>query len=372
MQFGKREANLIKGIAIIAMFYHHFFGFPTWLAPESEFIHTYINGKCLQMELASFGKICVGLYAFVSGYVLFVQKDIYSNITMIIKRVFRFLDNYWRIFFVFIIFGIALSEPMPPVTRFIQQCFGISTATGFNWEFFDAIHPVFAWYVSFYLMFLFIAPVLAKVCKYGFALDVLLISVILFGGSYLINVLLPIGEYTTIKTLITAFSTWGHIGMLGFLFAKHNIFCIIHERTSKRINRNILLLLLLLVLVLMFFLWSAAGMVYIYKSDLVKISYLSIYTPVFIYAITYILNSINCEWINSVLTKLSKESTNMWFLHGLFFTPNKTIQWIAYIPQYSLLILIWTLFVMYCCSIVLNYIFGLVRTFVKGMCVDGR
>lgn len=104
---------------------------------------------------------------------------------------------------------------------------------------------------------------------------------------------------------------------------------------------------------------------YIYETDNIRMSYFAIYTPVFIYAVTYILNYINCKVINSILICLSKESTNMWFLHGLFFTPNKTIQWIAYLPIHPLFILVWTLFLMYYFSVGIRYIFKLFRSIIQ-------
>lgn len=368
VEFGKKEAQLIKGIAIILMFYHHFFGFPSWLASDCGFIHTYIGGYSLEGALASFSKICVGLYAFISGYVLFYQFDIYSDIKLIFLRALRFLFNYWFVFSIFIIFGIIFNEPLPSFTRFLQQCFGISTATGFNWEFFDAIHPVFAWYVSFYLMFLFISPLLAKLCRFNFATNVLLMSSILFLCSYLINILLPVVGYHPIRNLITSFATWGHIGMLGFLFAKHDIFNIIHTMLSKKVNKVSLFILMILLLSVIFFLWTFVDLKNIYISDYINVSFLSIYTPIFIYALCNILNIISSRVINSILIKLSKESTNMWFLHGLFFTPNKTIQWIAYLPQNPVLILIWTLLLMYYCSVVLNTVTTYVGSFMKRKC----
>ena len=48
--FGKKESQLIKGVAIIAMFYHHFFGFSIWLAAECNFVHTYVGGRCIESD----------------------------------------------------------------------------------------------------------------------------------------------------------------------------------------------------------------------------------------------------------------------------------------------------------------------------------
>ena len=355
--FGKRESQLIKGIAIIAMFYHHFFGFSSWLSSECNFAHTYIGGRCIESDIASFCKICVGIYVFVSGYALFLQKSNFSNIKWMLKRITVFLCNYWMIFFVFIIFGVIFREPFPSIGRFLLQCFGISTGTVFDWSYFDAIHPVFAWYVSFYILFIVISPLLMKICKFNFVVDLFIVSGVLFGINFLAGTILP-SRFAIIKILIATFATWGHIGMIGFLFAKYNMFDFIHKILTKYLSDMVLFVLLAVVIYHMYHLWNVEGKWYIYESDIVKVSYFAIFTPIFIYAVIYILNYINCKALNSILISLSNESTNMWFLHGLFFTPKKTIQWIAYLPKHPLLILVWTLALMYGCSIAIKHIFN--------------
>lgn len=362
--FGKKESQLIKGIAIIAMFYHHFFGFPTWLAPESYFVHTYIGERCIESDIASFCKICVAIYAFVSGYALFVQKYDIKNIKSLLKRILTFLGSYWVIFLVFLIFGIMFNEPFPPIDRFLLQCIGVSTATVFDWSYFNAIHPVFAWYVSFYILFIVISPLLAKLCKYNFIIDLFLISGILFGVNYLTYITLPEG-FSIIKILVKTFATWGHIGMIGFLFAKYNVFGFIHNILTKYLSDIVIVILLILVLGQIYYLWTYEGKLCIYENDIIKVSYFAIYTPLFIYAVIYILNFINCKILNSILISLSKEGTNMWFLHGLFFTPKKTIQWIAYLPMHPFLILVWTLVLMYGSSIIMKHIVDLLRSIVQ-------
>ena len=362
--FGKKESQLIKGVAIIAMFYHHFFGFPTWRTTDCFFFKTYIGERCIESDIASFCKICVAIYAFVSGYALFVKNYSLKNIKLLLKRILTFLCGYWMICFVFILFGIMFNEPFPPLERFVLQCFGVSTATVFNWDYFDAIHPVFAWYVSFHILFIIFSPLLAKLCRYNFLIDLFLITAILFGVNYLSYSILP-ENFSVINILIKTFATWGHIGMIGFLFAKYGVFNYIHTVLSKYLGDIMQFILLVFVIGYIYYLWTYEGKIFMFENDNIKVSYFAIYTPVFIYAIIYIINYINCRVINSILVCLSRESTNMWFLHGLFFTPKKTIQWIAYLPRHPLFILIWTLFLMYCCSVVIRKIIESISSIVE-------
>lgn len=63
-ELSKRDSDIIKGIAIVLMFIHHFFCFPAW----------YIEGISYP-QLAEFAeffrfptRICVSLFAFLTGY----------------------------------------------------------------------------------------------------------------------------------------------------------------------------------------------------------------------------------------------------------------------------------------------------------------
>ncbi len=64
-ELSKRDSDIIKGIAIILMYVHHFFCFPTW----------YVDGISYP-QLTGFAeffrfptKICVPVFAFLTGYV---------------------------------------------------------------------------------------------------------------------------------------------------------------------------------------------------------------------------------------------------------------------------------------------------------------
>lgn len=341
--FDKTDTKLIKGVAIICMFYHHFFGFPSWRAADCQFIPTYIGNMCIESLIASFGRICVGIFVFVSGYALFLKSEKRNGFWNITKNATRFLAKYWIIFLLFLLFGVVFGEPLPPFDRLIQQCFGI--ATGCDTIYLDYIHPAFAWYVSFYLMYIYISPLLTKLCKWGFIENAFIITIVLFGSDYLLNCIAYEIVPTTVNNLITNFVIWGYIGMIGYLFAKHNIFVLVHNWLHRCFNKYIVLLLAIIVIPAMVIAWNYLGFSIVYK-----IPFLALYTPIFIYAILYIFRFSKCSFLKRILVTISDEGTNMWFLHSIFFTPLRTVQWIAYLPKYPLLILAWTLFLMYICS----------------------
>ena len=102
-QITLNETNIIKGIAICAMLWHHLF---LEHQEYGEFV----------FKLALTGKVCVALFVFLSGYGMAIQfKDvdfsgIYSNLANTVKFLFRrflkFYLNYWVVFITSILLGV--------------------------------------------------------------------------------------------------------------------------------------------------------------------------------------------------------------------------------------------------------------------------
>lgn len=69
--YGKADAKMINGLAILLMMTHHFFGFDSWLQPDVHWVSAFsIGGIEVERMIAGFGKLCVGLFAFGSGYAI--------------------------------------------------------------------------------------------------------------------------------------------------------------------------------------------------------------------------------------------------------------------------------------------------------------
>ena len=67
--FSKETTNIIKGVAIILMFFHHFWGFPNWILPEYGG-SAYENLSFLRFPL----KICVLIFCSLSGYFYYFSR----------------------------------------------------------------------------------------------------------------------------------------------------------------------------------------------------------------------------------------------------------------------------------------------------------
>lgn len=67
-------------------------------------------------------------------------------------------------------------------------------------------------------------------------------------------------------------------------------------------------------------------------------------------------NKFNNTILKNAVNVIANESTNIWFLHCIFFTPNSSVQYIAYAPHYGILIIIWVLIMLIPISMVLRKI----------------
>lgn len=137
--------------------------------------------------------------------------------------------------------------------------------------------------------------------------------------------------------------------MLGYTFCKYEIFqkwdCVLLHVLKERC----ILVLSFLSIIIMILLQHHFGN-YIFE----RFSIYAVFTPIFIYSILFIFRYFSINQIKKGLSSLSKQSTYMWFLHGIFFTPNKVLQPMIYSLKYPIIILVFTLFICYAVSTLLS------------------
>lgn len=151
----KEDSKILYGVAILIMVFHHIFMNPSKLGITcTNFIH-----MC-----GWFGKICVAIYAYISGYGLMVSFNENRNATLrknniildyknIAGRIINFYLRYWVVFFATIPLYLVLSKREIRFSEILMNFFGISFSYNGAW-----------WYVKQYIVMLLLFPVLRYLC----------------------------------------------------------------------------------------------------------------------------------------------------------------------------------------------------------------
>lgn len=71
---------------------------------------------------------------------------------------------------------------------------------------------------------------------------------------------------------------------------------------------------------------------------------------------TEAIKRVNVGGVEKIVGTLAKESTNIWFLHAIFFTPYRSYQFIAVWPRLSILIIIWVTVLLVGMSKIITYL----------------
>lgn len=165
----------------------------------------------------------------------------------------------------------------------------------------------FCWYVSFYIMLMFIFPCYVKLLKIrnSYTWDIS-ISIVFYLG---IQLLIKEAEKMDKYNIILAVSIYLPVAIIGYLFAKYNVLNRMRDTIQNAFGfysiEGFLLICSALVL---------HGM----KSYIGGISIGIVVVPMLMEGIAF--TKINLvKWFRKILLVLGKNSMNIWFLHCIFF-----------------------------------------------------
>lgn len=160
--YGKSEAKILAGIAVLWMMCHHFFGFSNFLRDDVRWIPMFAgDGFHFDVELivAGAGNFCVAMFAFQSGYVAWKNRVNFSRLHFCLSRICKFLCFYWFVCALFWIYGILLGESLPSDWRdYLMNLVGLGTGPDLPY-----VNVVFAWYVAYYICFMLLVPWVLRV-----------------------------------------------------------------------------------------------------------------------------------------------------------------------------------------------------------------
>lgn len=334
----KEESVMLQAIAVMLMVFHHLFGFPERiqvpyaLVLDFEFLH-------IETILSYWGRICISIFAFCSGYGLYKvgKEKLLDGYKIVIKRLQKFYSRYWMICLVFVPIGYALRVYKFNSLTLIKSLLGLSSSYNKEW-----------WYVGTYLGLLLWYPVVfclmtwihKKTGKYS----------ILISGIIWVVISIAYGLLEE-----KGFWCWFLCFTMGMYAVQHNIFEMVYDNLQKMKAFKYILTII-----------CFAG-IYVVRSILVgTCNYDYIFTPIVIFCILVILKCKIClRFTKKILSVVGKYSTYIWLIHTFFayYYFQKFTFWV----KYSWLILIWCLLCCVMIGVVLEYIVQWIerKTFIR-------
>lgn len=323
--YDQKLSKMISGIAILLMLILHIWGNKGWRIDGNECLPLVeYHGFSLMRLLGVFAGICVNIFAFNNGYAIWVRSEDFSRPLMNLKRALRFLVSYWVIMAWFFLIPFFTTDSYPDGKQLLLNLFGINCGLVY-----PNINVVFAWYVSFYLLVLMVAPfflyVIGRCTRFvtDLAVCIGLYMVILFIRNYL-----PL-PFVDLNYNLPYFGSV----LIGMLAAKYNLLQKIGNKLIGGGNWVLLAILLIVVVVQLFLsvqLWAK------FYTGLQEINVL-----ILIAVMIMLFKRYNSGRILKFLTLMGTYSLNIWFLHGIFFTESRDFQWLLYWPKYSVLVMVW-------------------------------
>lgn len=327
----------IKGITIILMFCNHLFPIPEWIFDSNTVVSFAIGSKTIASYVGGFGKICVSVFALLTGiglYHIFQRRQYQeSNIERIkysARKIFDILIVYWGILFLFYI---------PLATVFGVNNYSISELLSNIFLINTSIIQV-AWYVRFYVELMITLPILylllRETNKYK------------DGLIFIAIILLHLIAYVFGVNYIEEYFNYLMVVVVGYFYEKYQINKVISNIFCKGILVSIITLLVLVLFRGMF------KTIYLFNTDI-------IFAPIFVGIVYNLYFKVNIK-LRFIVSILGKYSLELWFLHAIFFIGSEQLQKIGYWPKIDFLILLWTLCMLLPFAIVYNRLFSCLKS----------
>ena len=320
---------MLQAVAVMLMVWHHLFAFPERIAVPYVLV---LDGLFhLETLMSYFGKICIAIFAFVSGYGMRKMTLTVGGIGIIenYKRVFRqllkFFGRYWMVFFVFIPVGYVLKVYPFDIRSFL---YGVVGASAYNEEW---------WYITCYIQALVAFPVMTLLfdCLQKHAsVCVRILIGILIGALLFFKQDLFLHGWVMVLVCFT----------VGMFFVSNDIFETMYRLLPKKswVRFWAGIALLGAVLLLRF-----AGV-----PDYVNVGW-------FIFSVMVILKT---EFVKKllypVLMFVGKYSTYIWLTHTFF--GYYYFQKLTFFPRYSWLIFLWCMVLSITSGVILEGLLGLI------------
>lgn len=280
----KKTTQMIKGIAILIMIMHHFIVIPF---SELPYLVTLFGYAC---------KICVAIYAVLSGYGYFFARE--KTVRYGLKKIWGLLQIYWLSLFTLFIPAAVMGGWKITPWKLVVQMFGL--LPNLNW---------FAWYVFFYMFCVLVMPVLCKYKVFRFKpyINLLMMVVVPYIFEVALHFVPNYENNTIIHDLFSCFLYFPCF-LIGYWMAENQII-----EKSKKINWFSNSILCISGIVMICFARIVIRSVAGFLMDV-------FYVPILICCIVNLFEKVNCVMLQRGLSVMGKYSTQMWFFHAVFFS----------------------------------------------------
>jgi hypothetical protein len=301
--FSKGNCDILKGVAILLMYFHHLFAFPDRIIYPNHYIP--ISGLYdIEYFIAEFSKICVPIFLFLSGIGFSFQGN--KKVSYYLNKVIDFYQSYFIVFAIFIPMGFVLFGNVNnlnfQITSVLSNLTMLSSTYNGEW-----------WYAGVYVLCVILTPLLKRL---GGNLSAIISSTLLclYFTLHFLSISIP--------PIVNNFLLWQCIFVFGLFFSKilsnfesHAIFS--HIKTHATL--------------LMIFSSLVALILYQY----LKVYLLITFTPLFCLLACIVLNGYDNKFI-FCFDWLGKRTIFMWLTHSFFCY--YYFQNVVFYPEYSLLI----------------------------------
>ena len=340
LELTKRETQMAKGIAILAMVILHLFcrlgdlPYTPWL---------YIGNTPLVYYFGQFGGICVPIYCFCSGYAHYLLREREGKryFRRILPKALSFLCNYWIVLLLFSVVGLVLGNEVMPISwkTFLGNVFLYGMSYNGAW-----------WFVLTYLLLLVLSPLTATVIKKipstitFFSSGVVYFILYLFQHKISITFPHPIGNWLWTQFLLLGTTQFSYA--VGMIFRKERLISRMREIVEEKNRKNIRLVARLIV--------ASVPLLMFLLSSLIPSAILTPITGI---------GTIVCFWlmkkppaVAAALYYFGHHSTNVWLVHMFFYTA--LFDQLVFKMKYPLPILILMLMICLCASYVIQWLYN--------------
>ncbi|HEO8931352.1 TPA: acyltransferase [Serratia marcescens] len=321
MQISKEKSELIKGIAIVMMLFHHLFGYPSRIASNIEVQHLFESFD-IEFNVGGFCKICVPIFLFISGYGFSSRLKDGVGYLYVVGELKSIYFSYWIVLAIFLSIGFVFVKGEKYTLNMMSLLGDVSGLTSnYNDEW---------WFFKLYVMNLLALPVLLKIKS-----NYLLISTIpmmlvgkfffVYGGApqFIVEFLVSIFPFAA-----------------GLVFGRVAGGVEDSKIISSGINKISLInpFILLVISIIAYKFGKTMG--------------LMLASPLFVIFLCRITDRVKGVSEN-VLRSLGRHSLYMWLTHS-FYCYYFTQEFIYY-PKYPVVILVWLVAISYVTSIIISY-----------------